>query len=180
MSAAGRLVRAGLLAAALCSGGALAVPLPAQLEDASSWRQVGHGEARWWGLSLYHAALWARSAEWSANRPFALALHYSRDFSSKRLVDASIGEIDRLFAPAAERLELWREELTEALPDVRAGDILTGVFRPGAGVAFYLGDQLHFESTDADLAERFFAIWLDSRSRLPELRARLLGHVDDR
>ncbi|MNC84230.1 hypothetical protein D3C75_1386630 [compost metagenome] len=46
---------------------------------------------------------------------------------------------------------------------------------PGVGVRFYAGTQLQHEVRDHDFARAFFAIWLDPRTRNPELRAQLLG-----
>jgi len=41
--------------------------------------------------------------------------------------------------------------------------------------ASYVGDQLQHEIRDPEFAEAFFAIWLDPRTRDPELRQQLLG-----
>jgi len=43
------------------------------------------------------------------------------------------------------------------------------------GCRFYVGDQLQHEIRDPEFAEAFFAIWLDPRTRDPELRQQLLG-----
>ena len=175
-----RSMRQLLLAFALMlasASSALAVALPPALELGEGLRQLGRGEARWWGLRLYEAALWVPGERWSADAPYALALRYARDFSGERLAGTSIDEIERLFGGGENELSRWERELKRALPDVKEGETLVGVFRPGRGVAFYHGDALVFESGDELLARRFFAIWLDPRTRSPELREALLGRA---
>ena len=65
----------------------------------------------------------------------------------------------------------------ERLPfiDVKPNAQITGVYLPDRGARFYVGTRLQHEIADADFARVFFAIWLDPRTRNPELRARLLG-----
>lgn len=159
---------------------AAAVELPGALVAAGPWQQQGGGEARWLGLRLYDAALWVPGGRWDWGAPFALSLRYARSFSSERLVDSSIDEMRRLFAPEDGVLARWRAELAQAFPDVEEGDVLVGEYRPGQGAAFYSGGQLRLEIVDAELARSFFSIWLDPRTRSPELRAQLLGLEDAR
>ncbi len=72
-------------------------------------------------------------------------------------------------------LARWGEALAAALPSVAAGDTLTGLHRPGQGAAFWHDGRATVELDDPALAQAFFAIWLDERTREPALRARLLG-----
>ena len=48
---------------------------------------------------------------------------------------------------------------------------------PGEGVRFYVGDTLQHVVKDDAFAKAFFAIWLDPRTRNPQLRAQLLGEA---
>lgn len=164
---------------ALASSDTFAVELPGSLAEHPTWRQSGQGEARWWGFKLYDAALWIDGRRWSWQRPFALALRYSRSFSRGELVDASLKEIERLFEPERDSLVRWRGELEQAFDDVGEGDRLTGIFSPGVGVTFYRNDDQIRRIDDERLARHFFSIWLDPRTRSPGLRARLLGLSGD-
>jgi hypothetical protein len=49
------------------------------------------------------------------------------------------------------------------------------VYVPTAGARFFLNGRLIGETTDAAFSEAFFKIWLDPKTRRPELRSALLG-----
>ncbi|NSL56499.1 chalcone isomerase family protein [Uliginosibacterium aquaticum] len=163
-----------LLLISLFAGSVFALPEAAR-QNAPDWRALGQGEMRWFGLRLYGAELWVRGAGWSREGPFALKLTYARDIPGGRIVDASVDELRRLGYRDEVQLVRWREHMTRAFPDVRAGDSITGVFLPGRGVQFWFGEQLRAEVTDLEFARAFFDIWLDPRTREPALRERLLG-----
>lgn len=151
-------------------------PVHALARDWSGqWQPLGQGEMRWLGLSLYRARLWVGGERFVATEPFALALTYSRDIGRDRLVDTTIAEMRRLGGQEDGRLERWRADLQRLFPEVRAGDTLIGVHVPNQGVRFFHGGRLTGEIADTDFARAFFAIWLDPRTRAPELRERLLG-----
>jgi hypothetical protein len=65
--------------------------------------------------------------------------------------------------------------MEQIFPDVRAGDTLIGVYRPGAGAQFYHQERLVGQIDDPEFARAFFSIWLDPRTREPRLRERLIG-----
>jgi hypothetical protein len=144
-------------------------------EWSGQWQPLGQGEMRWLGLSLYRARLWVGGERFVATEPFALALTYSRDIGRDRLVETTIAEMRRLGGQEEGRLARWREDLRRLFPEVRAGETLIGVHLPGQGVRFFHGVRPAGEIADADFARAFFAIWLDPRTRAPELRERLLG-----
>ena len=75
-------------------------------------------------------------------------------------------------------LTRWSRALAAALPSVEAGETLAGLHRPGRGAAFWHDGRPTAELDDPALADAFFAIWLDERTREPALRARLLGLAD--
>lgn len=140
-------------------------------------RVVGAGELRLFGLRIYSARLWSRAQPLGADSPFALELTYHRAISREQLVDASVREIRRLYGDAVSAAQLagWRAQMLQAFVDVEPGARITGVHLPGDGVRFYVGARLQHEVRDRDFARAFFAIWLDPRTRNPELRAQLLG-----
>jgi hypothetical protein len=168
----------------------------------AGWREasgtpvlVGEADARFWGFRLYHATLWSDRRPFDPARPFALELRYYRSISRDRIVSTSIDEIARLAAadrasagdaPGSDsalpsgKMQQWRQRLLAAMVDVDDGDRLIGVYLPGRGVRFYLvrkgqAEQVLGEIDDDEFARAFFAIWLDSHTREPSLRAHLLG-----
>ena len=138
--------------------------------------RVGGGEMRWLGFKLYDAALWANaSGEAAVAGEHLLSIRYARAVSAERLVAVSLDEIRRLGFDDEATLARWGEALAEVFPSVAAGDTLAALHRPGQGAAFWHQGQPRGEIRDPELARAFFAIWLDARTREPQLRAQLLG-----
>ncbi|MCY1370249.1 Chalcone isomerase-like protein [compost metagenome] len=92
-------------------------------------------------------------------------------------MNASVREIKRLAGTSvsAEQLASWQVQMQQSFVDVQAGTRLTGVYLPGQGARFFLGQQLLRDVKDLQFAKAFFAIWLDPRTGNPELRQQLLG-----
>lgn len=167
---------AALLVVATAAAAMPGIRLPAGVETlAGGLAPRGQAELRWFGLKVYDAALWSPAPSWSAERPHALEIRYTRDISGARLVDTSIDEIRRLGHDDDARLQRWRTALATVLPDVAAGDTLVGLHLPGRGAHFWHGERRLGDIADPALAQAFFAIWLDARSREPAMRAQLLG-----
>ena len=80
-----------------------------------------------------------------------------------------IGRIDD------EQSARWLKRMTQLFPDVKDGDRLTGVQRPGVATRFFLNGQFRGEVADADFTRLFFGIWLSPRTSEPRLREQLLG-----
>jgi hypothetical protein len=144
-------------------------------------RRIGGGEMRIFGFSIYSAQLWSPRLLAGdlpgADVPFALELTYRRAISREDLVEASIKEIKRLSPtpPNSQLMARWEREMLQAFVDVRAGDRITGVYVPAEGARFYVGENLRHVVKDEAFAEAFFSIWLDPRTRDPQLREQLLG-----
>lgn len=177
------LARAGLLALGCAVSGmagllpAAHASLPELLRRADNWQRWGHGEFTWFGLTIYRATLWVAGDD-PQRSPHALKLEYERAIPAERLVRSSIDEMRRLGAGEA-ALARWQLQLRQVFPDVRKGDVITGVHVPGVGARFYHQDRHQGDIEDPEFAARFFAIWLDPRSRDPELRASLLRRPAD-
>jgi hypothetical protein len=137
--------------------------------------QVGQGQFSWFGFVVYEAHLWsaARTPDWE--HAFALELVYRRDLSRDTLVQASLDEMRRLGSDDEALLAAWAGEMRQAFVDVKAGQRITGVYLPGEGCRFYVDDKPRHEVADTRFARAFFSIWLDPRTRNPELRRDLLG-----
>jgi len=135
--------------------------------------QVGQGQFSRFGWSIYQAQLWALDGKYDPGQPFALRLTYERDIPESRIVQASLDEMAKLGAPVQQRPG-WRAILEQVIDDVKKGESITGVYRPGEGATFFHNDKLT-GVMDEELARAFFAIWLDARTSEPALRQALLG-----
>ncbi|PYY84928.1 hypothetical protein DNK59_16970 [Pseudomonas sp. TKO26] len=146
----------------------------ASLPDA---RLLGSGEFSWFGFKVYNARLWGRALPLADDSPFALELTYRRTISRDDLVQTSLDEIQRLSGAAVSPAQLkdWQAQMQRAFVDVEPGQRITGVFLPGRGVEFFVDQRLQYRVEDEAFARAFFAIWLDPRTRNPQLRAQLLG-----
>lgn len=157
-------------------GATVSLP-PAVSRQVGALLPLGAGEMTWFGLKIYAASLWVTlpTPQPLSDGPFALAIRYERQIPGARLVATSIEEMARMgFGDEAQR-ERWRGLLSQALPSVAPGETLVGLNLPGSGARFWHNGRLTAEIKDEQLARAFFAIWLDERTREPELRARLLG-----
>ncbi len=147
-------------------------------------RLAGEGILRWFGLKIYEARLWigAEGLEPArfASKPFALDLRYSRSLKGDSIARTSHEEIERLGFGDPGRRDAWLEAMRGIFPDVREGDRITGVNRPGRGVSFYRNDRSIGSIDDPEFAPAFFAIWLDPRTIAPGLREQLLARIDAR
>lgn len=146
-------------------------------DDLETANELGEGSFCVLGFCLYHAQLWSSTATLSAEAPFALVIEYRRSFAETRLADTGLAEMERLAAVplSASTRERWRADMLVAFVDVQSGDTLCGAFMPGRGVRFYANDRLTAQIDDIAFAQAFFAIWLDPRTRAPQLRRHLLG-----
>jgi hypothetical protein len=164
-----------LIAAALIACAGLGWTQPAGATPLAPMREVGAGSLHWFGLHVYDARLAVRGDRFDPSQPFTLTLRYARDFQGERIAEASIDEIRRLgFGRPADHGR-WLEAMRRLFPDVKRGDELTGASLPGWGAQFFLNGQPIGAIQDAEFARAFYAIWLDPRTRVRELRASLLG-----
>lgn len=177
-----RLALASALAVGMAVASAVvedAAPPPAfiqqALPDASLW---GQGQMRFLGLRIYDARLWAgpqfEAADFGAY-PLALELTYHRAFKGAAIAKRSIEEIERQGELAPAQAERWLKELVAVLPDVQPGERLTGLYQLGQAMRLWHGPQALGAIDDAELARRFFGIWLSPRTSEPDLRSALLA-----
>ncbi|WP_133649739.1 chalcone isomerase family protein [Paraburkholderia flava] len=146
-------------------------------DDLGTANELGDGSFCVLGFCLYNAQLWSSAATLSSESPFALVIEYRRSFTKTRLADTGLAEMERLAATplSASIRDRWRADMLTAFVDVQSGDTLCGAFMPGRGVRFYANDRLTAQIDDVAFARAFFAIWLDPRTRAPQLRRHLLG-----
>lgn len=139
---------------------------------------LGQGQMRFLGLRIYDARLWAspefEAADFGAH-PLALELDYHRAFTGAAIAQRSIDEIERQGELTPAQARRWHKALAAVLPDVQPGERLTGLYQPGQGMRLWRGQQALGSIDDAELARRFFGIWLSPRTSEPGLRSALLA-----
>lgn len=141
-------------------------------------RVVGQGTLRFLGFDIYRARLWVRpgfDAEHYGAHPLALELTYQRHFTAEAIAKRSIEEMRRVGSFSAPQATRWQQALQAALPDVKPGDRLLGVYQPGVGAVFRMGGRQVGEVADAEFARLFFGIWLSPQTSEPQLRQALIA-----
>jgi Chalcone isomerase-like len=176
-----RSALAALLGAAGVPGArAQAVPAaPAELQsDLPSAHLQGQGRLRFFGLHVYDIRFWTAAplrGEDPLRKSAALEIEYARALKGPLIAERSLTEMQRVGEVSAGEAERWLATMTQLFPDVKAGDRITGIHRPGEGARFHVNGRLAGEVRDASFARLFFAIWLSPRTSEPQLRAALLG-----
>ncbi len=142
---------------------------------AARWR--GTGTLRFLGLHVYDAHLWSAEAVAGdgAAQPLALVLVYARQLVGEQIASRSLKEMTRIGRISDEQSARWLSAMTQLFPDVKSGDRLTGIQRPGVTTRFFLNGQFRGEVADAEFTRLFFGIWLSPRTSEPRLREQLLG-----
>ena len=141
-------------------------------------RLIGKGRLTVWGFQVYDARLWVSPGFKPENlfgQPFALELAYLRDFASRDIAERSITEMRRSAAINEDQAKIWISEMLRTIPDVKQGDRLMGIHRPGTGVQLLVNGKSSGEIRDAEFARLFFGIWLSPKTSEPKVRAALLA-----
>jgi len=167
------------VAATLCSGGAFGNAAPPEVLSLLP-AAVFSGSTRftYWGFSIYDASLWVLTgfqAQAFEQHPFALHLRYLRNFTNAAITERSIDEMARQSSTTGERRAAWQQWLRGAFPDVRTGDRITGINRPGQGAVFLTNGRQTGLVPDPTFARLFFGIWLASDTSEPAMRQALLS-----
>jgi hypothetical protein len=147
------------------SGPARTKPPPASGQpNAAGAQAAGSGRLRFLGLRVYDARLWApgrtgRGDDW-ATRRWRWRLVYARALQGALIAERSLDRDARQGASTTHHGTLAGQAMTAAFPDVKDGDRLTGLHRPGDGARFFHNGTLRGEWRDTDFARQFFGIWL--------------------
>jgi hypothetical protein len=170
----------GACALAASAGVHAQSPLPAEVRG--EWpaaRLLGTGRLRFLGLQVYDIRLWTPEARFGeeawAQTPLALEIEYARALVGKLIAERSIEEMRRSGPIAPDAETRWLATMTGLFPDVKAGDRITGVQRPGTSTRFFHNGNLRGEVREAEFTRRFFGIWLAPTTSEPRLRESLLG-----
>lgn len=156
-----------------------APPLLAEVAQALPGATVsGQQRFRVWGFDVYDARLWTAPG-FAADRyeasTLALELGYLRDFKGEAIAERSLKEMRRVGSVNDTQAQRWLAEMQRVFPDVKRGERLLGVHRPGEGAFFWFNGRLVGEIRDAEFSRLFFGIWLSPRTSEPALRQALLG-----
>ena len=143
-------------------------------------RLVGQHRLTYWGFDLYDASLWADAPfapEAWAKQNLVLTLRYLRDFKGADIAQRSMDEMQGQRALTPAQLKSWSAILQALIPNVRAGDSITGVYQPDKGMQLLHQDRLLGELGDTELAQRFLGIWLAPETSQRQLRQQLLARA---
>ena len=154
---------------------ALATSGPVLERYISSPEKVGEGRLTYLFWDVYDASLFAHEGEWQAEQPFALSLRYLRALKGRDIADRSIEEIRRHGYKDEIKMASWHHLLTQILPDVNEGNVITGIYTKDKTTVFYLSDEKIGEITDPEFGHHFFGIWLNQQTSAPKLRKQLLA-----
>ncbi|MBC7602663.1 MAG: chalcone isomerase family protein [Ramlibacter sp.] len=141
-------------------------------------RFAGEGRLTWWGFTVYDARLWVApefTSRQLARHAFALELTYLRNLRADDIVRTTLEEMRRTADIPDDTAARWAAQLRPLLRDVKTGDRIAAVNRPGRGAAFFVNGKTTGDIADPQFAQRFFAIWLAPTTSEPGLRAALLG-----
>ena len=152
---------------------------PAELQDVLPLaRLIGQTRLSVWGFKIYDARLWSPpglNARNFASQPLALELAYLRDFTAADIVERSLKEMRRSANLSAAQAQQWTAEMLRVFPDVKAGDRVLFLHRPGISANFWLNGRPVGEIADPEFARLFFGIWLSPQTSEPAMRLSLLG-----
>ena len=144
-------------------------------------RLMGKTRLTVWGFQVYDASFWAAPGfqpDSYARHGFALELAYLRDFASKDIAERSLSEMRRSSDISESQGKIWASELQRLIPDVKKGDRVMGINRPGTSALLLVNSKMAGEIQDADFARLFFGIWLSPKTSEPKMRSALLAGVN--
>lgn len=173
----------GVVAGAMCAAPHAAVhaayAYPPEIQAALPQpRLLGKARLSLYGFQVYDSRLWVTpdfSTENFSKQPFALELSYLRDFKNDAIVERSLAEMRRTAAIDDAKAGDWRQAMLRVIPNIKKGDRVMGVNRPGEGATFWVNGKPAGAIDDAEFALLFFGIWLSPKTSQPKMRAALLA-----
>ena len=148
---------------------------PAVSADAPALQLHGSAVMRRFGFKIYTARLWTGRAGYRADAPYALDLEYAMAIDGADLVKTSVREMRALGYDDETMLTRWSQAMAAAFPDVRKGDRLIGLARPGVEARFYSAQGFLASITDPAFVDAFFGIWLNAATSALKARIELLN-----
>lgn len=136
---------------------------------------VGKARLKFMFWNVYEASLIAPRGHFSQETPFALELKYMRGFEGKEIASRSIDEMRSLGMDDEVKLAKWYQEMQGIFPDVKEGEMITGVVDNNQISHFFFNDKPLGIVHDKEFSKWFFNIWLSEKTSQPEMREQLLG-----
>ncbi len=140
----------------------------------------GSARLRFFGFNVYDSALWVAPGFKAAHfgqSALILELTYLRSLDSRAIAQRSISEMRRSGPIAPEQEQRWLAALQQSIPDVKAGDRITGVHNPATGARFWFNGLARAPINDTEFSRLFFGIWLSPATSEPALRSTLLANA---
>lgn len=178
-AAASGAIVAGSAVAKECKG----IDFPAQIQvdgGALNLNGLGIRQATVFKVNVYVAALYIAKTSADANAildqrtPYQLILHFVRDVSASD-INKSWGEgLERNAPNQLPALKDRLAMLTGWMTDIKSGQRLQFLFRPGTGLQVSVNGAVKGTITGDDFARVFLSIWLGVPPN-PEIKTGLLG-----
>jgi hypothetical protein len=143
----------------------------------------GNSRLTYLGFKVYDASLWVAPAFSVAQfdrHAFALELSYLRAFTGASIAQRSVVEMRRQGGVSEVKLAQWQQKMLDVFPNVRRGDRLIGLHRPGVGAVFLLNGQPLATIADEEFSRHFFGIWLSAQTSDLQLRRALVSQLPGR
>lgn len=175
------LASAGVGPFSMAQAQATSDPLQAKPPSAAALRTprlVGQQRFTYWGFEVYDASLWASApfvAEDWAKQVLVLELRYLRDFKGADIAQRSMDEMQGQRPLSNTQQSSWSTTLQSLIPNVRAGERITGIYNPDKGMQLLHQDRVLGELRDPEFAQRFLGIWLAPETSQRKLRQQLLA-----
>lgn len=136
---------------------------------------AGKARLKYLVWNVFDAELYAPAGRWKPDAPFALTLHYLRDFSGKAIARRSAEEIRKQGFRNEAKLAAWQRQMERIFPDVSEKTRITGVRDSNGHTIFYRNGRKIGAIRDREFTSRFFNIWLGRKVADPRFRNRLTG-----
>lgn len=140
----------------------------------------GSARLRFFGFDVYDSSLWVAPGFKAANygqSALILELSYLRSLGGRAIAQRSISEMRRAGPITPEQEQRWLSAMQQSIPDVKAGDHITGVHNPVSGARFWFNGLARAPIQDAEFSRLFFGIWLSPATSEPVLRSALLTNA---
>ena len=115
----------------------------------------------------------------SFENTFHLIIEYKRNLYGNKIADRSAEEIRHLGFRDEIKLAKWHAQMEDIFPDVKNGDRLTGIYQPDSYTLFLKNGEEIGRINDIEFGRWFFGIWLNERTREPEVRKLLIGNNNE-
>lgn len=154
------------------------VPLPLIQDSDINLHKLGDGTLKWFGFSIYDAALWTENhsvVNDLFSKPLLLSITYKKNISSQNLVATTKSQWQELGIDSESKHSNWLDQLAQIWPDVKKGDVIASIVWPDGKTSFYSDTEYLGTISDPAFGPNFFAIWLSPDTTNPKLRRQLLG-----